>query len=295
MGTYEEISSNKRKSLLLIFLFIVVIVLLGYVFGLLFFNPFIGLFFAFFISVIMTLISIFSGDKIMLKMFGAEEAIKPKHTNLINTVEGLAIAAGIPKPKIYVIKEDSPNAFATGYKPDKASITVTTGLLKIMNKAELEGVIAHEMSHIKNYDIRFMLLVATLVGISVLISDLLLRSLWWGRYQRNRDRIGFYLIIIGLILAILTPIIVQLIKFAVSRQREFLADASGALLTRYPKGLAEALRKIKADKEPMVNGANRAVSHLLIADPMRLIGDNIKHWFSTHPPLGERIRRLESM
>jgi|SRR3989344_646768 len=295
MGIYEEISSNKLKSLFLVFFFVIIIILLGYVFGLIFFNAFIGLFLAFFISIIMTLVSIFSGDKIVLKMLGADEASKPNYTNLINTVEGLTIAAGIPKPKIYVIKEDSPNAFATGYSPKKASITVTSGLLKIMNKTELEGVIAHEMAHIKNFDIRFMLLIATLVGISVLISDLLLRSLWWGRYQRSKDRVGAYLIIGGLALAILTPIIVQLIKFAVSRQREFLADASGALLTRYPKGLADALRKIKADKEPMVKGANRAVSHLFIADPMRAVGDKVKHWFSSHPDINERIKRLEAM
>ncbi|MEK6922282.1 MAG: M48 family metallopeptidase [Nanoarchaeota archaeon] len=297
MGIYEEISLNKRKSLLLIFLFIIIIVLLGYVFGLIFFNPVVGLAIAFIISIIFTLISIFSGDKIILKVMNAKEAKKPEHTRLINIVEGLSIAAGIPVPKVYVIEEDSPNAFATGINHEKSSVTVTTGLLKLMNKNELEGVIAHEISHIKNYDIRFMLLVATLVGISVLISDMILRSLWWGGYShRGRDSRGsIYIIVIGLVLAILTPIIVQLIKLAVSRKREFLADASGALLTRYPKGLADALRKIKADKEPMVKGANRAMAHLFIADPMRAVGENVKHWFSTHPDINARIRRLENM
>jgi len=297
MGIYEEISSNKRRSILLIFLFVIVVVLLGYFLGWVFFDPFFGLMFAFIISIVMTLISIFSGDKILLRVMNAKEAEKPEHTRLINIAEGLSIAAGIPAPKIYVIDEDSPNAFATGYKPEKASVTVTTGLLKIMNKDELEGVIAHEISHIKNYDIRLMLIVATLVGISVLISDMLLRSFFWGRYaNRGRNnKASVYIIILGLILAILTPIIVQLIKLAVSRRREFLADASGALLTRYPKGLAEALKKIKADKEPMVKGANRAVAHFFIADPMRAAGEKVKHWFSTHPPINERIRRLEAM
>ncbi|MFH1592250.1 MAG: M48 family metalloprotease [Candidatus Woesearchaeota archaeon] len=297
MGIYEEISSNKRRSILLIFLFFIVILILGYVFGAIFFDPFIGLFLALFISIVFTLISIFSGDKMVLSMMKAKEAKKPEHTYLINTVEGLAIAAGIPKPKVYVVEEDSPNAFATGFKPKKASVTVTTGLLKLMNKQELEGVIAHEMSHIKNYDIRFMILVATLVGISVLISDLILRSLFWGSYgHRGRDnRAGGYIIVIGLVLAIITPIIVQLIKMAISRRREFLADASGAMLTRYPMGLADALRKIGKDKEPMVRGANRAVSHLFIADPMRAVGSKVKHWFSTHPDINERIRRLEKM
>ncbi|MEK6826706.1 MAG: M48 family metalloprotease, partial [Nanoarchaeota archaeon] len=172
MGIYEEISLNKRKSLLLIFLFIIIIVLLGYVFGLIFFDPVVGLAIAFIISIIFTLISIFSGDKIILKVMNAKEAKKPEHTRLINIVEGLSIAAGIPVPKVYIIEEDSPNAFATGINHEKSSVTVTTGLLKMMNKNELEGVIAHEISHIKNYDIRFMLLVATLVGISVLISDM---------------------------------------------------------------------------------------------------------------------------
>ena len=297
MGIYEEISSNKRKSFLLVFLFIIIIILLGYVFGLIFFDPFVGLFFAFFISIILTFISIFSGDKILLRVMNAKEAEKPGHTRLINIVEGLSIAAGIPVPKIYVIDEDSPNAFATGYKPEKASVTVTTGLLNIMNKDELEGVIAHEISHIKNYDIRLMLIVATLVGVSVLISDMFLRSFFWGRYGRSGkdNKVGVYMVILGLVLAILTPIIVQLIKLAVSRRREFLADASGALLTRYPKGLADALRKIKMDKEPMVKGANRAVAHFFIADPMRAAGEKVKHWFSTHPPIDERIRRLEGM
>lgn len=294
MDIYNEISTNKRNSFLLVSLFFAVIIILGFIFGYIFFDPYLGLFFAFFISLIFTLISYYSGDKMILAMTGAKEARKPEHTYLINTVEGLAIAAGIPTPRIYVINEDSPNAFATGRNEKHASVTVTTGLLRIMNREELEGVLAHEISHIKNYDVRFMMLVATLVGITVLISDMLLRSFFWSSGNRE-NRANTFIIVIGLIMAILTPIIVQLIKLAVSRKREFLADASGALLTRYPPGLAGALRKIKNDKEPAIAGVNRAVSHLFIADPMRFAGDKVKHWFSTHPPLEERIRRLESM
>jgi len=294
MDIYNEISTNKRNSVLLISSFFVVIILLGYIFGYIFFNPYTGVFFAFLISMIFTLISYYSGDKMILAMTGAKEAKKPEHTFLINTVEGLAIAAGISTPKIYVVNEDSPNAFATGRNEKHASVTVTTGLLRLMNREELEGVLAHELSHIKNYDVRFMLLVATLVGITVLISDMLLRSFFWSSH-RNDNKANTFIIVIGLVLAILTPIVVQLIKFAISRKREFLADASGALLTRYPPGLASALRKIKNDKEPSIAGVNRAISHLFIADPMRFAGDKVKHWFSTHPPLDERIRRLEAM
>ena len=295
MGIYEEISSNKLKSLLLVSFFIVIIILLGYVFGLIFFNAFIGLFFAFFISIIMTLISIFSGDKIILRMLKATEAQKPEHTRLINIIEGLGIAAGIPVPKIYIIDDTAINAFATGYNPKKASVTFTTGALQRLNKEELEGVAAHEISHIKNYDIRLTLLVATLVGISVLLSDMILRSLWWGSGRKQQSKGHLYVILIGLALAILTPLMVQLIKLAVSRRREFLADASGALLTRYPQGLADALRKIKNDKEPLVDVANRATAHLFIENPLRKLTKHTSNLWSTHPDINERIRRLESM
>ncbi len=295
MGVYEEISSNKWKSFFLVSFFIVIIIVLGYVFGLIFFNPFIGLFFAFIFSIVMTLISIFSGDKILLRMLHAKEAKKPEHAKIINIVEGLSIAAGIPKPKIYVIDDTAINAFATGFKVEKATVTFTTGALQRLNKEELEGVAAHEISHIKNYDIRLMLLVATLVGISVLISDMILRSLWWGGGRRDENKGQIYIILIGLALAILTPIMVQLIKLAISRRREFLADASGALLTRYPKGLANALKKIRDDKEPVVEVANRATAHLFIENPLRKLSKHTSHLFSTHPDINERIQRLEKM
>lgn len=292
---HDEITENKRKSILLIFLFFIIIIFLGFIFGAIFFDPLIGIFFATFISIIFTLISVFSGDKIILSMTKAKEAKKPEHTYLINAVEGLAIAAGIPKPKIYVIDDTAINAFATGYKPEKAAVAFTKGAINRLNRQELEGVIAHEISHIKNYDIRIMVLVATLVGISVLISDMILRSMWFGAGRRKDDKASIYIIIIGLVLAILTPIIVQLIKLGISRQREYLADASAALLTRYPPGLAGALKKIRDDKEPLVEVANRATAHLFIENPLRKLRAHTSNLWSTHPDINDRIRKLEAM
>ncbi|MBI2499294.1 M48 family metalloprotease [Candidatus Woesearchaeota archaeon] len=291
---YNEISTNKRNSFLLISLFFAVIILLGFIFGYIFFDPYLGLFFAFFISLIFTLVSYYSGDKMILAMTGAKEARKPEHTYLINTVEGLSIAAGLPTPRIYVINDSAINAFASGRSPEHSIVAVTSGAIGRLNREELEGVIAHEISHIKNYDVRFMMLVATLVGITVLISDMLLRSFFWSRGDRE-NKANTFIIVIGLVLAILTPIIVQLIKFAISRKREFLADASGALLTRYPPGLASALKKIRDDKEPVVEVANRATAHLFIENPLRHFKKHTSNIFSTHPEINERIRRLESM
>lgn len=294
MDIYNEISTNKRNSFLLISLFFAVIILLGFIFGYIFFDPYLGLFFAFFISLIFTLVSYYSGDKMILAMTGAKEARKPEHTYLINTVEGLSIAAGLPTPRIYVINDSAINAFASGRSPEHSIVAVTSGAIGRLNREELEGVIAHEISHIKNYDVRFMMLVATLVGITVLISDMLLRSFFWSRGDRE-NKANTFIIVIGLVLAILTPIIVQLIKFAISRKREFLADASGALLTRYPPGLASALKKIRDDKEPVVEVANRATAHLFIENPLRHFKKHTSNIFSTHPEINERIRRLESM
>lgn len=291
---YDEIKSNKRKSILLVFLFFIILIILGYFIGAFFFNPYFGIVFAAIISIIMTLISLYTGDKILIKMTQAKEAKRPEHTYLINTVEGLSIAAGIPKPSIYVIEDSAINAFATGRNPNHAAVTVTTGAIEKLSREELEGVIAHEISHITNYDIRFMMLVATLVGITVLLSDLFLRSIFYGNFRDRNNRAGAFVIILGLILAILTPIIVQLIRLAVSRQREFLADSSGASLTRYPLGLANALRKIRDDKEPLIEGANRAVASLFIENPLRQFRAKTSNLWNTHPNINERITRLES-
>ena len=294
---YEHIYSNKRKSILLIILFFIIIGILGYAFGLYLGDIFVGIGFAIVLSIIMTLVSYYAGDNIILKMSHAVEADRRKYPHLVNSVEGLAIAAGIPTPKIYVIEDSAINAFATGRDPKHASVTVTTGAIERLKRDELEGVIAHEMSHIRNYDIRMMMFVVILVGIIALLSDMFLRSVFYGRKGSSRggrgNIVSVVIILIGLILAILAPIIAQLIKLAVSRKREFLADADGALICRHPKGLANALRKIKNDKEPLVEAANKATAHLFIENPLRTFGGKINHLFSTHPDINERIKRLE--
>lgn len=296
MNLYEHISSNKRKSILLVFLFFMIIAALGYVFGFYIGSAFIGVFVAVVISTVMILVSYYSGDRLILKMSHAVEADRKKYPHLVNTVEGLAIAAGIPTPKIYVIDDTAINAFATGRSPKNASVTVTTGAIAKLKRDELEGVLAHELAHIRNYDIRMMMLVAVLVGIIALVSDFFLRSMIYSKKGKNSNagKGAAILIVIGFVLALLSPLIAQLIKFAVSRQREYLADADGALLSRNPEGLAKALRKIKDDKEPLVEAANKATAHLFIENPLRSFKGRINHLFSTHPPIEERIKRLQN-
>ena len=296
MDIYSEIASNKRKSVILLLSFAVIIALLGYAFGLYIGDIYIGLIFAIVIAVFITLVGYYSGDNAIITMSHAVPVDKKKYPYLVNAVEGLAIAGGVPLPKVYVIEDSAINAFATGRDPKHASITVTTGAIERLNRTELEGVIAHEMSHIKNYDIRFMMFVVIFVGIIAMLSDLFLRSIFYGRGRSGSKSKGggaAIVILIGLILAILAPIIAQLIKFAVSRKREFLADASGALLTRYPQGLANALKKIRDDKEPLVEAANKATAHLFIENPLRTFGGKLNRLFSTHPDINERIKMLE--
>ncbi len=301
MGLYEEISSNKRKSYLLIFVFLVLVIFIGYIIGFFYGSPYFGLGFAVFIGVIYFLFSYFSGANTIMALTGAKEAKKPEYTYLINTVEGLSIAAGFKKvPKVYVIDDSALNAFATGRNPENSYVAVTTGLLSKLNRQELEGVLAHELSHIKNYDIRVMMLAAVLVGITVLLSDFLLRSfLWGGKGGKDEKSQGTaVIIVVGLALAILSPLIGRLMQLAISRKREFLADASGAMLTRHPKGLADALRKIKDDPDPLVDKANKATAHLFISVPFRHDKKKVswmQSMFSTHPPIDERIKKLEGM
>lgn len=296
MNIYEEISSNVRKTWVLIFLFFVVIVLIGYALGALYGNPFIGLTLAFIISFFYILFSYFTGDSVILTLNSAKQADKQQYPHLVNTVEGLAIAAGIPTPRIYVIDDTAINAFATGRDPKHAAVTVTTGCLQRLKRDELEGVLGHELSHIKNYDIKYMMLVVMLVGITLVLSDVLLRSLWYGGGRRNeRGNGALWLIIFGLALAIISPLIVRLVQLAISRKREFLADASGALLTRYPPGLANALKKIRDDKEPLVEVADRSTAHLYIENPLVKIRKKSSSVWSTHPDINERITRLEKM
>ena len=297
MNLYEHISSNKRKSILLIFIFFIIIALLGYFFGFFIGDAFIGISMAIIVSILMILISYYSGDKIILKMSHAVDADRKKYPHLVNTIEGLAIAAGIPAPKIYVINDTAINAFATGRNPKNASVTVTTGAIERLKRDELEGVIAHELAHIRNYDIRMMMLVAILVGIIVLISDFFLRTMIYNKkHKESKGGTGTALfILIGFLLALLAPLIAQLIKFSVSRQREFLADADGVLLSRNPQGLANALTKIKNDKEPLVEAANKATAHLFIENPLRTFKGTINNLFSTHPEIDERIKRLQGL
>lgn len=294
---FNDVRNNKIKSWLLMLAFIVLISLLGSVIGIWLGSIWFGLVIAILFSLIYSTAGFFSSDKMILTLSGAKPVTKKEYPYLYHTVEAIAISAGIPAPKCYVIEDSALNAFATGRDPKNAAITVTTGLLKVMNRQELEGVIAHEMSHIKNYDIRFMMLTVVLVGIVTLLSDFLLRSFLWGGKSKNRREGsgGIVLIIIGIALAILTPLIGQLIKLAMGRKREYLADANGALLTRYPPGLANALRKISKDPDPLVDKANKATAHLFISKPFREAQGFVTRLFATHPPLDERIKRLEQM
>jgi len=295
---YEQIASNKRRSALLVILFFGLIAFLAWMLGEATGMGRAGFILAVLISLVMTLASYAASDTIVLAISRAKPARKEDYPHLVNVVEGLTIAAGLPQPpRCYIIDDTAPNAFAAGRNPQHAVICVTTGLLDKLDRAELEGVIAHEMSHIKNYDVRLQTLVVVMVGIVALLSDWILRGFFWGGRRRGGGRKGggaAVFILIGLVLAILSPFIARLIQFAVSRRREFLADADGALLTRYPPGLASALRKIAADAEPL-EAANKATAHLYIVNPLKNIKGAVNRLFSTHPPVEERIAALEKM
>jgi heat shock protein HtpX len=302
---YEQIAANKRKTVLLIFGAIVLLGAVGYALGLWVSGSGIyGLVGAVALAIVLSLGAYFGGDRLVLASTRAREVTPQEQARLHNIVEGLSIAAGIPKPRVYVIPEQAPNAFATGRDPDHSSVAVTEGLLATMNRVELEGVIGHELSHVMDRDILVGTIVATLVGAVVLISEFFMRSWWWGgfRGRRGGDRSGggieAIVFAIGLVLLVLAPIIGQIIRLAVSRQREFLADAQGALLTRYPPGLASALRKIGAASAIPMRSANNATAHLWLSQPSRIQGEGmgpLEKLFNTHPPIEERIRRLEEM
>jgi len=297
ISIYDAAAANRWRTVLLVVAFTAIIALLGYFVGE-YFYPGGGLAvlpFALALSLGSAFTSYFAGDRIVLAQSQARELAPNEETELHNVVETLAIGLGIPVPKLYVIEDSAPNAFATGRDPQHASVVVTRGLIDKMDRTELEGVIAHELSHVGNRDIRVMLLVTILVGTVALLADWMWRSMFWGR-GRGRDRGGGNAIIavVAIVLAILTPIIATLIQLAVSRQREYLADASGALLTRYPPGLASALRKIAADRE-VLEVANKATASLYIANPLKDAPTFLDHLFDTHPPIEERIKRLEAM
>jgi len=295
MLTYDLINKNKRESWILIFSFLIVISLLGFVFAQIYGDANI-LYFAVGFSVFSALISYYFSDSITLALSKAKEVDRNTNQELYRIVENLCIAAGLPTPRIYIIDDTAPNAFATGRDPKHAVVCVTTGILEKLDKTELEGVIAHELSHIGNYDIRVMTLVVVLVGTITMLADLFLRVRIKG--DRKNNDVGQWLFIVGIVLALLSPIIATLIKLAVSRQREYLADASGALLTRYPEGLAKALEKIDGDQEPL-EVANKATAHLYIVNPLKDDGHGSVGWFAkmfnTHPPIADRIKRLREM
>lgn len=255
--------------------------------------------FALIITGIINIISYYFSDQMVLGISQARPVDRLENPELYNLVDNLCTGLGVPVPKIYIIEDTAPNAFATGRDPQHAAIAVTTGILQKLERPELEGVIAHELSHIKNYDTLFMSVVVILVGLVALLADMFMRSLWYGGGRRRDDNTsagsgGGVLLALGIIFAILSPLIAQLIKFAVSRQREYLADASAALLTRYPDGLANALQKIANDKEPL-EVANKATAHMYIVNPLNDWGGKLNSLFSTHPPIEERIKRLREM
>lgn len=291
----DEIAKNKRLSLILAITVSLILFFLVY-FIVYFLIPeliVIALPLSIILIVIYTYSSYRFGDSIVLSTTNAKLAEQKEHQYLLDTVEGLSIASGIPTPKTYIIESQDLNAFATGRNPENASIAVTTGLIKTLNRQELEGVIAHEISHIKNRDILFMTLVAVLVGLAAILSQLIIRSMWFGGQRNRRDKGGLIIIvfIVGIILAIFAPIATRLVQFAVSRKREYLADASGVSITRYPEGLASALEKIANTNQGRMK-VSEAVSHLFFVDPQKSSLDSL---FATHPPIRERIKRLREM
>ena len=296
---YQEMARNRRNSLLLVVVVSLVLFGLIYTIGYIFAPDAIIVVIpvAVIIIVIYTWSSYQYGDQVVLSSVGAQPAEGPQYVYLRDTVEGLAIAAGVPPPKVYVMESPEINAFATGKDPEHASIAVTTGALRALNRQELEGVIAHEMSHVRNRDVEFMTLVAVLVGLASILSHIIIRGLWFGGgRRRGRDREGgsgieVIVLIFGIILAIIAPILVRLVQLAVSRSREYLADSNGAELTRYPEGLASALEKIEKGNQGNMD-VDEAVSHLFISDPHHSALDAI---WATHPPLEDRIKRLREM
>ena len=297
-NVYQNISSNKRDTVVIFTLFTAIIFAICWFIGEYFTEgggaSLLGL--AFIFSGLSGLFSYFNSDKVILAVSGAKELKYEDAPEVHKLVENMSIASGIPKPKIYVINDSSMNAFATGRDPQHSVICFTTGIIQRLEKRELEGVIAHEMSHIGNYDIRLMSIVSILVGGISLLADWFTRGFFFRGRRRNDDSyVSVIILLVGVILILLSPLIATLIKLAISRKREYLADSTAALITRYPKGLADALRKISQDTE-VLETANSATAHLYISDPVRGKKKNkLSSFFDTHPPVEERIRRLESM
>ncbi len=303
-GTFRDrIAVNRRNSLILIAGFLAFVAVFGYVIGYAWIGDprgaLFGLGLAFLVGTISGLATYYGGARMVLAASRAKEITHEDAPVLFNVVEEMAIAAGLPMPKVYIIEDTAPNAFATGRDPEHASVAVTSGLLKKLDRDELQGVIAHEMSHVGNFDIRYAMLVGVLVGTTVLISDFFLRGLWFGGGRGGRRGGGggqaqIIMLVVAILLAILAPLFARLLQLSISRQREYLADATAVQLTRNPKGLADALQKISGDKE-VLEAANRATAHLYIVNPVKKFEKRAKGLFSTHPPIEDRIEILRSI
>ncbi|OGC22339.1 zinc metalloprotease HtpX [candidate division WOR-1 bacterium RIFOXYB2_FULL_42_35] len=302
MNVYDQIASNKRRTWVFLVGFVFILAAIGYVIGLAMDMGFGPLFIAGVVAIVMSIGSYYYSDKLVLAISGAKEVQFEENKELYRIVENLCIGAGLPRPKIYIINDSAPNAFATGRDPQHAVVAMTTGLLDKLDRSELEGVIAHELSHIRNFDIRLMTIVSILAGTILILSDFFIRWSWWGggrrRSSEKGSQIQMVMFVLAISLAILAPIFAQIIKLAISRKREYLADASAALITRYPEGLAKALEKISADPKP-VEHAGRATAHLYIASPLKDDKAEKHSWFSglfdTHPPIADRVKALRAI
>lgn len=300
---YQQVAQNKRRTFLLLAGFVLFIVAVALAINVLLGYGYVGVIIAFVIALGMAFMSYYNSDKIALAVSGARPADPTQYARYHNLVEGLCIAAGLPKPRLYVVEDPAPNAFATGRNPKHAAIAVTSGLLEKMNRVELEGVLAHELSHIKNYDILISTIAVTAVGTVVLLSDIGLRFMWFGGRRSRNDNVGnnplgLLLVLVSVALIILAPFFAQIMKMAVSRNREYLADVSGVELTRYPPGLIAALEKLQ-DDTTVVHHATKATAQLWIEEPLETEQGKSGSWsnrlFATHPPLSDRIARLKEM
>jgi len=303
---YQQIAANRRRSLVLVVLVTALLAVFGFVSGFAMSGTWQGgvvaVVIAVIIAMLMSSVSYFAGDSIVLASSGAKEVTEQMAPQLMNVVREMAIAGNVPMPKVYVINDSAPNAFATGRDPAHASIAVTTGLLDKLDREELQGVLGHELSHVRNLDIRFALLVAVLVGSIALLADFFLRFTFWGGMSGGRSNrregggggLVIVMVVVGLILAIVAPIIARAVQLAVSRQREYLADASSVELTRNPYGLERALAKIGSDRE-VLEVANRATQHLYIVNPIKKFEARASGLMSTHPPIVDRVNRLRAL
>lgn len=300
MTHYDLVAANQRKSWFILAGFIAFVVAVVYIMSLAFDMGPSFTFFAIILTTVMSFSSYWWSDKIVLSISGARPVTREEFFDFYTVTENLVMGQRMPMPKLYVIDDTAMNAFATGRDPEHAAVCATTGILARLSRSELEGVIAHELSHIKNYDIRLMAVVSVLVGSIALIADWMLRMTAWGgskRDDRDSGQLGMILFFVGIILAILSPIVAQLIQLAISRRREFLADASGVAMTKNPRGLINALSKISYDTEPL-EAANKATAHLYISDPLKNLHGGVSMFaklFQTHPPVTERIKALESL